>query len=275
MPLSESVGQDVVSTFLGQEKVFRNNAEEITFDENWLNDGDEIMTTPVPEEISVFRKILDSGSTEFSPLKNDNLQEIRGLAIKSEDRGKERILVQLFEARQLLSTSSGPTALLFERGTYTRLESPVFCLGNKLVCIVENDLIKFRSFYNLGRIIDTSAIFSLATDEDVESFADQYSDLFEIADVGHFVNSTSRNARKYMMSFMKKKDVLEKHTAQTLKEKAAKMQLAVEIRNDRIVMPTKRKDITELMRFINDGRYIGPISGDLLITNSQRSVPSD
>ena len=271
VPLSGPVQRDVVNAFLMQETVFR-EAEEKPFDENWLNEGDEIETTPIPEDVSVFDKILNSTDTKLEPIDTNKLERVRGLAIKAGDQGKERILVQLFAKSQSLSRE-GLIALFAENGTYTRLKSSTFCLADKLVCIVEDSLIKFRSLRNLSRVIDTSAIFSIATDNDVKSFAETHMNLFEISDVSQFVSCTSQNARKYMMS-VARSDVLQDHTAQTLKDEAMKTQLNIEVKNGKIIMPSKGKDITELMRFLNDGRYTGPISGDTLITNSKRSPTS-
>lgn len=268
VPLSGSVQQDVVSTFLRQEAAFR-KAEEKPFDENWLNDGDEIATTTVPKEISVFEKIFNSADTELEPI-DSNLEKIRGLAMKARCHDKKRILVQVFAKNQSLSRE-GIVALLSEDGTYTRLKSSTFCLADKLVCIFENDLIKFRSLHNLSRVIDTSAIFSVATDNDVKSFAETHTNLFEISDVSQFVNYTSRNARKYMMSLVRS-DILQSHTAQTLKDAAINTQLQIHVQNDKIVMPSKSGEITELMRFLNDGRYVGPISGQAFIANSRKLV---
>ena len=269
VPLSASAQEDVNDAFFRQEAAFR-HGEETPFDENWLNEGNEIATAPIPAEVSVFGDILHSTDTSLAPIDAGNLEEVRGLAMKSNEGGRERTLVQMFTTSQSLGRPL-LVSLLFEGGTYTRLESSAFRLDDKLVCIVEDGLIKFRSLHNLGRVIDTSAIFSAATDGEVRSFAADYSNLFEIVDVNVFVAGTSRNARKYMTS-LGRSGVLQNHTAQTLQQAAAGTRLPIEVQDGRIVMPTRSGDITELMRFLNDGRYVGPISGNPFITNSRRPV---
>ena len=267
VPLSASAQDDVVAAFRQQEVAFR-EGQEMPFDENWLNEGDEIATSPIPADVPVFGEILRSTGTSLAPIDSGNLDEIRGLAVKVNDAGRERILVQLFATSQSLSRP-WLVSLLFERDTYTRLESPGFRLDDKLVCIVEDGLIKFRSLHNLSRVIDTSTIFSAATDGEVRSFATDYSNLFEIGDVGGFVADTSRNARKYMAS-LARSGVLRDHTAQTLHEASDGTRLEIEVRDGKVVMPTRSGGITELMRFLNDGRYVGPVSGNAFITNSRR-----
>ena len=265
VPLSATAQDAVGDAFSRQEAAFR-DGEEMPFNENWLNEG-EIATAPVPEDVSVFGDILHSSDTSLAPMDANNLEEIRGLAIKANNGGRERILVQLFAMSQSLGRPLR-VSLLFERGTYTRLETSAFRLDDKLVCIVEDDIVKFRSLHNLGRVIDTSAIFTTATDGEVSSFADTYSNLFAI-NVNDFVAGTSRNARKYMTS-LARSEVLRNHTAETLRKASAGTKLTIAVRNGKIVMPSKSGDITELMRFLNDGRYVGPVSGDAFITNSRR-----
>ena len=269
VPLSADVQQDVFKAFRDQEEVFR-KANEKPFDENWLNEGDEIVTAPIPGNILVFDEILSTTDTEIEPIKPNNFEQIRGLAIKIRDQVKQRILVQLFAKSQSLNRR-GIVSLLFENNTYTRLESSTFCLADKLVCIVEDDLIKFRSLHNLNRVIDTSKIFSVATDNDVKSFAQTHANLFEISDINLFTNSTKRDARKYIKSLAKNSALLN-HSVQTLKDAADKTQLKIKIQNGKIVMPSTNKEITELMRFLNDSRYFGPISRQTFITNSRRKA---
>ena len=267
VPLSASAQEDVRDAFSRQEAAFR-DGEEKPFDENWLNEGDEIATAPIPPDVSVFGEILRSTDTSLPPMDAGNLEEIRGLAMKANDGKRERILVEVFAASQSLSRPL-LVSLLFEGGTYTRLEASAFRLDDKLVCIVEDGLVKFRSLHNLARIMDTSTIFRTATDGEVSSFAADYSGLFEIVNVDEFLTGTSRNARKYMTS-LARSGVLKNHTPQTLQEASAGTKLEIEVRNGRIVMPTKSGGITELMRFLNDARYVGPISGEAFITNSRR-----
>ena len=269
IPLSASAQRDVGEAFSRQEAAFREGSE-MPFDENWLNEGDEIATAPIPTDVTVFGEILRSTDTSRAPVDSGNLEEIRGLTLNADDGGRERLLVQLFAASQSLSKLP-LVSLFFEAGTYTRLESSAFQLGDKLVCIVEDGLIKFRSLHNLSRVIDTSAIFSTATDGEVTSFAADYSDLFEIDDVNGFVAGTSRNARRYLTS-LARSGILRNHTARTLEQASTGTRLPLAVRNGRIVMPCHSRDITELMRFLNDGRYVGPISGNPFITNSRRPV---
>ncbi len=262
--LSEIAYQAVDGVFAGQEAAFR-AGEERPFDQNWQNEDNEISTTPIPENVEVFNRITQAPDAALEPV--GDIGEIRALAMRPEMGA--RILVQVFAPVQVLSRGNLLSLILMEAGTYTRLEAPGFQLGDKLVCIIEDGLIKFRSLHNLGRVIDTSRIFRAATDNEIVAFADTYAALFEFDDVGHFVDRSSRNARKYMAS-LASSGVLQDHTATSLRDASEPTGLTITVRNDRIVMPSNGGEITELMRFLNDGRYVGPVSRQAFITNSRR-----
>ena len=264
VPLSDAAYQAVDEVFAGQEAAFR-AGEERPFDQNWRNEDNEISTTPIPENVDVFNQITQTPDAALEPV--GDIGEIRGLAMRPEMGA--RILVQVFAPVQSLSRGDLLSLVLVEGGTYTRLEGPGFQLGNKLVCIIEDGLIKFRSLHSLGRVIDTSRIFRAATDGEIAAFADTYADLFEVDDVDRFVDRSSRNARKYMAS-LASSGVLQEHTAASLRDASEPTGLTITVRNDRVVMPSNGGEITELMRFLNDGRYVGPVSHQAFITNSRR-----
>ena len=138
-----------------------------------------------------------------------------------------RILVQVFSKAQSL-TRDWLVSLVYKSGTFNRMESSGFRLGEKLVCIVEDGLIKFRSLYNLSRVIDTSYIFSVATQTEVYSFVSDHTHLFDISNIDDFMDATSRNARKYIASIVRS-GVLSNHTAQTLKDATAGTGLHIKI----------------------------------------------
>lgn len=265
--MDEKTQEAVNNAFLTQEESFREGIER-PFDENWMSDEDEIAATPIPVEVTVFSDISQSKSTSIEPINAENLDEILGLAVKVSNGGQERILVQVFGKGQSL-TRDWWVSLVYKSGTFNRMELSGFRIGEKLVCIFESNLIKFRSLHSLSRVIDTSGIFSLASNTEVNSFVSDHSHIFDVANVEEFIATTSRNARKYMAS-VARSGVLEHHSAQSLKDAAIGTGLEIKILKNRIIMPQDSREITEFMRFMNDGRYVGPVSRQAYITNSRR-----
>ena len=182
VPLNEATQRDVNDVFKEQEASFR-EGNEVPFDQNWTSENDEILTVGIPQGVTVFKEIFETIATSFEPIDTNNFasEDIRALAIKD----KKRILVQAFRAGQSLSHKR--FSLLYRDGTFTRLKESAFHLDNKLVCIIENGLIKFRSLHNLGCIIDTSTIFNEATDAEVNAFVKNNAKLFSISDHAAFI----------------------------------------------------------------------------------------
>ena len=277
--LNRSMQEAVLDVFQRQERAFRKYAEEIPYDPNWKGDRDSIMVCKVPESVKVFDQIseLTDRTAERVPVRMEReaVESTLGLAVRIDDGRNERILVQSINRGQQL-TQPGVLTLVMtmrERGTFTRLTSSGFRLDEKLLCIVEGGRIKFKSLHNLGRIIDTSTIFSEATEQDVKSFARDHSHIFDIDDIDYFVTHTSRNARKYLASVIES-GVLQNHTPSSLQRATAGTKLTIQVSptNGKIMMPVSSREITELIRFLNDGRYQGPVSGQAFITNSWRTV---
>lgn len=263
--LTRSVQDDVQQEFLRQETAFRSDSEERSFDQNWQLDPNEIATTPATG-FDIFRRISELTDTTVAPLPRSELEGVRGLAIRIDGR----ILVQKFGSTSILSRS-GLLALAFRNESYTRLEPGAFRLADKLLCIVENDLLKFKSLHALGGLLDTSTIFNEATDAEVESFVAANHNLFHFGETGGFLSNANRNARKYISSILASRALSEQNVT-SLRAAMEETGLHVVIRDRKIAMPTDSRKITEIMRFLNDGRYVGPVSGATYITNSRRIV---
>ena len=264
VPLNEIAQEAVKSTFVDQAHDFRQSIER-PFDQNWIPDDDEIMTVSVPQDVTIFKQILETIETSFESIDTNEFESesIRALAIKNE----ESVLVQVFRVGQSLTKNK--ITLLFRRGAFTHLKETAFHLDKELVCIIEDGLIKFRSLHKLGRIINTSRIFRAATDSEVQAFVQNSLNLFLVSDIDTFVKNTNRNARKYIKSIITQ-GILGQCTVRSLREEARKTRLDIRVKDHKIVMPEGSSEITELMQFLNEGRYPGPISGQPYITNSRR-----
>ena len=269
VPLNREVQGDVMAAFSAQEQTFR-LGEETPFHQNWMNESKDIVTTLIPSNVTVFKDIKDSTDTSLAPFLDTDLRKTRGLAISLADDVPTRILVQLFTTSQLLRKPAW-FALLLESGTYTRFMDSGFQFGDKLVCIVEDERIKFRSLHNLSRVIDTSEIFRAATDSEVVEFANDYANIIDFGDVDKFVLNSKRTARK-LLAVLSGSGALKDHNAHTLKAASEGTNVKIDVNRGKILMPSTNKEITELLRFLSDGHYVGPVSGEPQISNSHRNA---
>ena len=273
--LTKDLQAHVLDLFLWQEEEFRKGREEISFNEDWTNDENEIFFCDVPENVTISEEILNLSYVALPTMSPDEMDDVRGLAIKVEGQEKERILVQMFAPNQILSEKGrlafGLSDIGLPKKTYVRISSG-FQLSNKLACIFEGDRVKFHSLHALSRIVDTSEILSVATDGQVSSFVDDNSEILEIHNKEEFMQNTDSISRKYIASIIKS-EVLKNHSAEDIREKAQILEMGLQFNDGKVVVPGSKKEFKEFLRFLTDGRFIGIMSNEVLITNSKRPAP--
>lgn len=270
--LTSEMKDDVLDEFIRQEESFRFNRDEIPFDQNWHTEEDEIAVIPIPESEELFDDILDCDETELEVLKIQQLDGIRGVAVKLNRNRSDMILIQTFYPAQLFKRPKFMSLTFADRNTFARLDDPGFHLDGKLLCIVEAGKIKFKSITSLGRLIDTTEIFDEASNPVIQEFTEIYGNLLQVNDMDVLFERTKRNARRFISSILKRQALKGASVAQ-IQELAGDTRLDLTITEDnKILVPETSPDITEFMRMLNEGRYKGPFSGDAFITNSKRRV---
>ena len=269
VPMTNDIQEQVHGMFLQQEEEFRADCTEIEFHANWKpDDRREIMTVAIPPSGAGFGQMSSTlgtsmGRPTVGDIEDDN---VRALGTAVSGHGGERFLLQVFEGSQILSRNR---AFLLRGGTYNRLDESAFRVGNKLTCIVEDGKVKFKSLYQLARIIDTSDIYHEATNAELDVFASN--GLFRVADVEVFKEAASSRARGHIHTVLTDR-ALDGCTAEGIKQAAGETGLDIEVRGDRIIMPPGTKEITDLAQFLNSGRYNSPVSDQTHIANSHRAI---
>ena len=128
-------------------------------------------------------------------------------------------------------------------------------------------MIKFKSFSNLRSILDVLEIYQDATDEEVRGFAGHPH--LSVEDLDEFVLNADQVTRK-LINAVVASGVLDDYTPTQIQTAAAMTQLAVELEDDRIVLPVERREVKNLLQFLDESRYNGPLSGQTYVTNSRR-----
>ena len=267
--LNESTRRDIESIFAKQESEFVDGVvNEVPFDGNWTPDSDEFLTIDIPAEAKIFQTALTVNLPSIPAVNPGKFldEKIKALFTGVPIAGGHRILVQGFTPRQMLNRKF---ALMFDGDTFNRVTTPAFTLDTSLTCIIEGGKIKFKSFHKLRSIIDLSAIYREATNEEVREFAGHAK--IAVDDSDTFVDTADQQIRKLIHSIANE-GLLSFHTAKDIQDAAKETKLPIEVRNGKIVMPTERREIKELLRFLNEARYAGPISRRPYITNSRRLV---
>ncbi len=265
--LDAAVQRSVMNLFEGQEREFREGiTTEVPFTGNWNPDPEEVLTIETPTEVEVFDTAIRGNATAVPNIDTGHFAEegIKALFTGHVRNNRATILVQRFTSQQVLSKHF---ALFQEGNAFRRLTEAAFSLDSKLTCIIENGVIKFKSVGNLRSIVDMIEIYREATNQEIIEFAAHRS--LHVADVQNFVANTNQTCRK-LIHAISDNHVLNDYTPAEIQTAAHATNLTVNITNGRIAVPADGANIKELLQFLNESRYSGPLSHRPYVTNSQR-----
>lgn len=270
--LSADVQSEVTNLFERQEDSFRHNvAYEIPFDGDWNADKDELLTFEIPPSAQPIVDTASANAISVDILDTSSFydEDIKALFVVVRHDDTPKILIQRFTARQLLDRKFvlSLDITLDHSNTFNRLSAPAFALDTFLTCIIEDGRLKFKSIHNLRSIIDVAEIYREASDVEVREFA--LHSKFSVGDVDRFVDDADDTIRKFISGIISD-GILDRSDIATIKDAAQETKLSIDIENSKIVMPAQKREVKELLRFLNESRYTGPLSGTPYITNSRR-----
>lgn len=259
--------QDQIEGVFTQQRLsfFEGVEEEVLFNGRWKPDANELLTLEVTDEAGIFRETLNMNPVAVEVLDLANFADAGIKALFAGDAADDgRILVQQFTAAQILHRKF---ALFLQGNSFRRLTAPSFALASGLTFVIEGRLIKFKSFSKLRSILEVQEIYREATRPEMERFAGHYR--LDVADIDEFLELADQPTRR-LISAVLESGTLDDFTVEQIRDAAARTQLEVVLRDGRIVLPDNRRDIKELLRFLDESRYSGPLSGQPFITNSRR-----
>lgn len=266
--LSGDVQDQVEAIFASQEQSFFEGVnDEVPFNGDWKPDPNELLTVNLIPEAGIFRETLSRNANTVDDLDLANYAAAGVKALFIGQAGDDGlVLVQRFTLGQVLTRRF---SLFLAGNTFRRLTAPTFDLANSLTFVIDEDLIKFKSFSNLHMILDVGNLYQEATAPVMQNFAGHPK--LEVADIEVFIELADRPTRKLINSIIES-GVLDNFTALQIRDAAKATQLDVVVEGECLVFPDERRDQKELLRFLDESRYSGPLSGRPYVTNSRKLV---
>ncbi|KXU29575.1 hypothetical protein A0J57_23545 [Sphingobium sp. 22B] len=268
--LAQPVQAKVGHIFQTQANYFLNGvAEEVDFSGDWKPDDDELLVIDAPAEAAVITATIAANPISLPEIDAQNFmaEGIRGLFVIDPVGQGHRVLIQAFSAQQLLSRRF----TLFQSGnSFKELTEPGFTLDNSIVAIMEGGKLKFKSFQRTRSVFDLQQFYKAATDQEVDAFCQHAS--LEVADVAAFKVAADQGVRK-LVHAITKANVLNTHQVDVIATKAASLGINITVQNGKLLVPTDRKSIKTLFRFLDDGIYQAALSASRYVTNSKRRIP--
>jgi hypothetical protein len=270
-PLTRELQREVARAFAEQLASFEDSIENVlAFDGGYMPEEDEAL------EIAGFRDVDGIMDAIERPIRVEwfnsdqhSLENVRALFFGYQRGGRNAALIQSFERRRLISKNT--LSMLFSGDTFQRIRDDGITLDNRLLAVLENGVITFKSFHFLRRVFDLSEQYREATNEEVEAFASH--DSLAVEDVENFVASAGPLIRK-KISLIARSGILDAHTGRQIAHAAVQFNLQIEIDgDDRIVLPTEKAALRKLLKFLDEDYYESPLSRTRFVSNSKR--PAD
>ena len=181
----------------------------------------------------------------------------------------DRILFQNFNKGKLIK----PGRILFmKKNIYQSLDNDGLWLDSKLTAVYEfqSKKLLFKNFVTTNKIIDLSAVYRDATEQDVRDILSH--DLFYSDNVDAIIQSTKSQWYRKRFAMLKDSKVLNDYSANTIRESGVRIGIAVKLKDDRIVFPENQSESKRLLQLLSEEIYRGVITNNKYETNSKKSI---
>lgn len=267
--LTQTAEQAVTDLFENQRLNFFENNNIITFDGNWKPEEDELFVLDMHgnEQINEIYQIIGSNSSTIEDFDISEINDLKAFFIRSNSGD---ILFQKFQKAQFVSRTF-LSLIVHGSAPFDTLSEPTLSFDNKLVCVLRNYDFYFKNYTSVRPLLSLKEYYEEATENDIITFSTQMFLSSQSIDI--LKASLTENIRKRIHSIIKK-NVLQKYTAEEIKQKAEENDLSglITITNDRIDLPDDKKKILAILSFLDEKLFKGWDSQELYITNSTRSV---
>src|SRR5690606_17818879 len=180
---------------------------------------------------------------------------------------------QVFDAGKLLKRGF---TLIGSGDTYKKLEEPGLMLQDKLTAHFHNGILYFSSYHNTKRFLDLADYYREATDTDLDDFAT--TDLFAFEDKVGFKEQADSIIRK-KIALLQKNEVLKDITVTDIQtvannfnaELPEEHHITITVNDDgKLVIPEDKKQLKELIRFLDEDYVTAPLTKRKCLTNSKQ-----
>jgi hypothetical protein len=273
IPLTADLGAELAQFFANQQNNFLDNKQRIEFSGSYNVDSGEIFT------ITDYPLLETIGSALSNPLicqmlnLNNETHRIKALFTGIWSDTNKTVNFQVFDSGKLLSKG---WTLISSGNTYKKLEEPGLVLQDKLTAHYANGVLYFSSYHNAKRFLDLSAYYREATDTDLNAFV--ATELFAFEDESSFKGNADSIIRK-KVALLQKNEVLKDLSVTDIQNvvNSFNQDLPVEHHINitvnamgKLVVPQDKKQLKELIRFLDEDYVTAPLTKRKCLTNSKQ-----
>lgn len=272
IPLTNDLSISIKDMFSHQLATLIENKQNIEFTGSYNVDLGEIFTIadyPLPENIPAALS-----NPLACPVLNltEETHQIKSLFTGVWAKHDNQVSFQVFDAGKLLSKG---LTIIGSGNTFKKLEDPGLVLQDKLTAHYNNGTLYFASYHNTKRFLDLTNYYKEATDLDLDTFAS--STLFEFENEALFKTNADSIIRK-KVALLQKNNVLQNLSIEDIQTVANSLNqdlpeqyhIKISISNGKLVIPTDRKHIKDLLRFLDEDYVTAPLTKRKCLTNSKK-----
>ncbi|WP_285129198.1 Kiwa anti-phage protein KwaB-like domain-containing protein [Leclercia adecarboxylata] len=273
----DALAQPVVEEiFLNQEANFYgDDDEEVEFCASYsVRDNEYFVINGFDDEIGVLNAIQTPDAIPVWDPQEISVHYFKAIfsGIPEHDNHPAKVLIQAFDRRQIINNERSLFQMVTQpNNRFSVSNRPGFSLSDRLTALLIGEKLIFKSFFMLRRFFNMEEYFNEATREDLASFISN--DIFEVNNQDNFIENADSSIKK-KVSLIMSSGILEDHTIDKLKDCADNIgyQLHISENNGsrKIIMPSQKKDIKQLLYFLDQGVFNSIITNELMLTNSKR-----
>lgn len=185
-----------------------------------------------------------------------------------------QVWLQCFDRRQIINNEKSFFQVVTQPGNRFSVSTrPGFSLSDRLTAILVGDKLLFKSFFMLRRFFNMEEYFNEATREDLDNFIGN--DIFHVENAEDFMTFAD-SAIKKKVSLIISSGILNDQPIENLIECAQKIGYQLGITNvngdNKITMPNSKREVKQLLYFLDQGCFNSIITNELMLTNSKRPI---
>ncbi|EGQ8518231.1 DUF4868 domain-containing protein [Vibrio parahaemolyticus] len=264
---------ELITLFNDQFNSFNHNIDtEVPFNGDWKPDANELLVLADVTEAQEMIDAINANASSFNDLQlsNFNSEPIKAIFTGFVQNSETTVLVQKFSSRQALSLSQIPIIKMQTGNTFVKATEDIFTVDNKLVAVIVGNNTKFKSFHNARMVFNLTNFYQEATDTDLNSICQH--PLLEVSDANSFVAEADSQVRK-MVHTISSTALLNNYSVSDIQAAAQGFpNVPITFNQGKLVLPNNKRDLKEVLHFLLEDIYKGPLSGSNYLTNSKREI---
>lgn len=273
IPLTAALNTELAQLFAKQQAALIGDKQPIAFTGSYNVDAGEIFTLPDYPLPPVIGQAI--GNPLTCPVLNLNTEthRIKALFSGTWSATAKTVNFQIFDASKLLKRGF---TLIGSGDIYKKLEEPGLMLQDKLTAHYHNGALYFSSYHNTKRFLDLADYYREATDTDLDGFA--AIELFAFEDEAGFKAQADSIIRK-KIALLQKNEILKDITVTDIQtvannfnaELPEEHHINITVNAEgKLVIPDDKKQLKELIRFLDEDYVTAPLTKRKCLTNSKQ-----